>query len=145
MRFFLTEREMYMTSVEPIAEEPGVITKISARSVGETVSRLRAILDEKGVKIFAVIDQREEARLAGLDLRETQLVIFGNPKSGTPVMEASPLAALDLPLKLLIWADREQTKVTYYSPTYLAERHHLGEQFVHNLDSINALSDALVA
>ena len=65
------------------------------------------------MKLFAVIDHSGEARASGLQLRDTKLVIFGSPQAGTPVMQAAPLAALDLPLKVLVWADGEQTKVSY--------------------------------
>ncbi len=133
-----------MTNEAARLDEVGVITKISPRSVTDTVSRLLTILASKGVKLFAVIDQRAEALAVGLQLRETTLVIFGNPRAGTPVMVASPLAALDLPMKLLIWADGAETKVTYYSPAYLGGRYGLSEELVENLSSINALSDALI-
>jgi len=105
--------------------EAGVVTKVSPRSFADTVARLQELLAEKNVKLFSVIDQRAEARGAGLDLRDTALVIFGNPAAGTPVMDAAPLSALDLPLKVLIWDDAGQTKVSYYAPATLAARHHL--------------------
>jgi uncharacterized protein (DUF302 family) len=92
-----------------------------------------------------VIDQAAEARQAGLTLRETVLVIFGSPQAGTPVMAASPLAALDLPLKVLIWADEGQTKVSYYAPAALAASHHLTADLAASLAGINALTDALGA
>ena len=97
------------------------------------------------MKLFAVIDQSTEARQVGLSLRETMLVMFGSPAAGTPVMAAAPLAALDLPLKVLVWADEGQTKVSYYAPDALAARHHLGPDLAGNLAGINALTDALVA
>ena len=125
--------------------EPGVITKISPRSVAETVARLTDLIGVKGLKLFAVIDQAEAARQAGLELRETVLVLFGSPAAGTPVMVAAPLAALDLPLKVLIWADGEQTKVTYTAPRELAARHHLSPDLTQNLAGIDPLTDALVA
>jgi uncharacterized protein (DUF302 family) len=125
--------------------DPSVVTKTSPRSVADTVSRLEEILSSKGVKLFAVIDQSQEAREVGLELRDTTLVIFGNPRAGTPVMTAAPLAALDLPLKLLIWADETCTKVSYYSPSDIAARHHLSDELAQGLTAINALSDALVA
>lgn len=134
-----------MPLMNPTSDASGIITKISPRSVGDSVSRLITMLASRGVKLFGVIDQREEARLVGLELRETTLVIFGNPIAGTPVMAASPLSALDLPLKLLIWADGEATKVSYDSPAYLADRHHLDAQLESGLASIDALSDALIA
>src|ERR1700693_141408 len=94
-------------------DETDIVTKPSPRSVVETVSRLTELLDTRGIKLFAVIDQSAAARDAGLQLRETVLVIFGNPALGTQVMAASPFAALDLPLKVLIWADDGVTRVSY--------------------------------
>jgi uncharacterized protein (DUF302 family) len=125
--------------------ETPVTTKLSPRPVADTVSRLTGILSAKGMKVFAVIDQSAEAAEAGLRLRETTLVIFGNPAAGTPVMEAAPLAALDLPLKLLIWDDGGQPKVSYYSPGALAARYGLSADLAAKLAGIDALSDALVA
>jgi uncharacterized protein (DUF302 family) len=126
-------------------DEAGIVTKLSPLSVTGTVAKLTGMLSAKGVKLFAVIDQSAEARQAGLSLRETTLVIFGSPVAGTPVMAASPLAALDLPLKALVWDDDGQTSVSYYSPAALAARHHLGAELAGNLASIDALTDALVA
>ena len=126
-------------------DEPGVVTKLSPRPVGDTVARLTGLLAAKGVQVFATIDQRAAARTAGLDLRETVLVIFGNPAAGTPVMAAAPLAALDLPLKVLIWDDEGQAKVTYYAPAALAARHHLDADLAANLAVVDPLTDALVA
>jgi uncharacterized protein (DUF302 family) len=128
-----------------LPNESDVVTKLSRRTVAETVARFTGILDAKGLKTFGVIDQSAEARQVGLSLRETTLVIFGSPAAGTPVMVASPLAALDLPLKVLIWADGEQTKVSYYAPAALAASHHLSDDLAGNLAGINALTDALVA
>ena len=122
-----------------------VVTKLSPRSVPETVARLTGLLNARGVKLFTVIDQGAEANAAGLTLRDTVLVIFGNPAAGTPVMEASPLAALDLPLKVLVWADGRQAKVSYYSPAALAARHQLSADLAAKLASIGPLTDALIA
>jgi uncharacterized protein (DUF302 family) len=122
-----------------------VVTKLSPRSVTATVSRLTSIISGRGMKIFAVIDQSAEAREAGLQLRGTTLVLFGSPAAGTPVMAASPLSALDLPLKVLIWADDGQTKVSYLAPAALAARYHLDDQLAANLAGIGPLTDALVA
>jgi uncharacterized protein (DUF302 family) len=127
------------------ATEAGVVTKLSDRSVADTAAKLTGLIDAKGMRLFALIDQREEAQRAGLDLRETILVIFGSPAAGTPVMAVSPLAALDLPLKVLLWDDNGQTKVSYYAPDALAARHHLSPELAPNLAGINALTDALVA
>ena len=123
-----------------------IVTKLSHQSVTDTVSVLIDMISAKGMKLFAVIDQSAEARQVGLSLRETTLVIFGSPAAGTPVMAAAPLAALDLPLKVLVWADDEaQTQVSYYAPAALAARHHLDADLALSLAGINALTDALVA
>ena len=116
--------------------DPGTVTKLSHLPVAETVARLTGLVSAKGMRLFAVIDQRAEAQQAGLDLRETTLVLFGSPAAGTPVMAASPLAALDLPLKILVWADEGQTKVSYYSPAALAARYHLGADLARGLDLV---------
>ncbi len=122
-----------------------VITKLSTRSVADTVSRFTGMLSAKGVRLFDVIDQAAEASKVGLALRETTLVIFGNPAAGTPVMAAAPLSALDLPLKVLVWDDDGQTKVSYYAPAAIAASHNLGADLAGNLAAINVLTDALVA
>ena len=126
-------------------DEAGIVTKLSALPVAATVAKLTGMISAKGIKLFAVIDQSAEARQVGLSLRETTLVIFGNPAAGTPVMAAAPLAALDLPLKVLVWDDDGQTKVSYYSPDALAARHHLGASLAGNLAAVNTLTDALIA
>jgi uncharacterized protein (DUF302 family) len=122
-----------------------VTTKVSPRSVAATVSRLTGILAARGMKVFAVIDQSEQAREAGLRLRETTLVIFGSPAAGTPVMDGAPLAALDLPLKVLVWADGGRTNITYFSPAALAARHGLAGDLAAKLPGIDPLTDALIA
>jgi len=125
--------------------ETQITTKVSPRSVTETVSHLTGILAAKGLKVFAVIDQSAEASQVGLQLRETTLVLFGNPAAGTPVMVAAPLSALDLPLKVLVWDDGGQTKVTYYGPAALAARYGLNADLTAKLAAIDPLTDALVA
>jgi len=120
------------------------VTKISGRSVSDTVARLTELVAAKGMRLFAVIDQAAEARRAGLKLRQTTMVIFGSPVAGTPVMVAEPLAALDLPLKVLVWADGQQTKVSYEAPAAIARRRGLSRELAANLTGINALTDALV-
>jgi uncharacterized protein (DUF302 family) len=122
-----------------------IITKVSPRSVIGTVSRLTDLVSARGMRLFAVIDQRAAARQVGLELRETTLVIFGSPAGGTPVMAAVPLAALDLPLKVLVWADADQTNVSYTAPGALAARYHLSQALAANLAGIDAITDALVA
>jgi uncharacterized protein (DUF302 family) len=124
----------------------GVVTKASPRTVGDTVARLLDLLGSKSIKVFAVIDQRAEARAVGLDLRETTLVIFGNPAAGTGVMVAAPLSALDLPLKVLVWAEPGQrTSVSYTAPAAIAARYGLSPDSEAVLEAVNGLTDALVA
>ncbi len=122
------------------------MTKTSPRTVADTVARLVDLLGSKGVKVFAVIDQQAEARAVGLDLRETTLVVFGNPAAGTGVMAASPLAALDLPLKVLVWAEPGgATSVSYTAPSTLAARYGLTPESAAALEVVDGLTDALVA
>jgi uncharacterized protein (DUF302 family)/alkylhydroperoxidase/carboxymuconolactone decarboxylase family protein YurZ len=122
-----------------------VVTKSSPRSVAETVDRIRSLVEARGMKVFAVIDHSGEAAERGLELRDTKLVIFGSPEAGTPVMASVPLAALDLPLKLLVWKDRDQTVITYTAPTALAARHGLSDALAARLAGIDALADSVVA
>jgi uncharacterized protein (DUF302 family) len=91
-----------------------LMTKLSPSSVEDTVANLEAALTARGLKLFAVIDHSGEAAKAGLSLRETRVVIFGSPQAGTPVMEAAPMAALDLPLKVLVWADGRPDQADLY-------------------------------
>ncbi|HEX4082397.1 MAG TPA: DUF302 domain-containing protein [Acidimicrobiales bacterium] len=121
-----------------------ITTKSTDRSVESTVTRLVELVETRGMKVFAVIDQAEEARRAGLHLRPTTLVVFGSPVAGTPVMDAVPVAALDLPLKVLVWADGDQTQVSYVSPTALGARYGLSPDLAANLAGIDPLTDALV-
>jgi uncharacterized protein (DUF302 family) len=132
-------------TADSLGFEPGVITKLSPRPVADTVSWLQELINANGLKLFAVIDQRSEARSAGLDMPDTTLVIFGSPAAGTPVMVAAPLSALDLPLKVLIWADEGQVKVSYYAPEELGRRHGLPRELVEKLAGIGPLTDALTA
>jgi uncharacterized protein (DUF302 family) len=122
----------------------GVATKLSPLSVADTVSRLTTLLASKGIKVFAVIDHSGEAEELGLQLRDTKLVIFGNPQAGTPVMVAAPLAALDLPLKVLVWSDEGQTKVSYTTPDALAARYELSDQLAARLAVVGPLTDAVI-
>ncbi len=134
-----------MIDVQHGQSGPDVTTKISPHSVSETVERLTSILAARGLTLFAVIDHSGGAQAVGLSLRDTKLVMFGNPVSGTSVMVASPLAALDLPLKVLVWDDDGQTKVSYTSPQTLAVRYHLSADLAANLQGIVAITDAVVA
>lgn len=134
-----------MSGSVPNGSEAAIVTKPSPRSVSETVTLLTVMLSEKGLKLFAVIDQSAEARRVGLELRRTTLVMFGSPVAGTPVMDAAPLSALDLPLKVLIWDDGNQTNVSYVTPAALAARYDLSAELARNLAGIDGLTDALVA
>jgi uncharacterized protein (DUF302 family) len=129
----------------PGAPADQLVTKLSPGSVADTVTRLSQIIDAQGLKLFDVIDHSAAAAAAGLELRETKVVIFGSPQAGTPVMEAAPLVALDLPLKVLIWADGDQTKLTYLAPTALAARYQLSEELGARLAGIDPLADAVIA
>src|ERR1700685_4398001 len=125
--------------------ETGTVTKLSTKPVAATVARLTELVAAKGMKLFAVIDQAAEGGQAGLRLRDTVLVLFGSPAAGTPVMDAAPLAALDLPLKVLVWDDGGQTEVTYTAPEALAARHRLTPELTGRRAGIAPLTDALVA
>jgi uncharacterized protein (DUF302 family) len=123
----------------------GLVTKSSPWSVAETVSRIETAVAERGMKLFAVIDHDGEAERVGLELRDTKVVVFGSPLAGTPVMVAAPLAALDLPLKVLVWADGDQTRLTYTAPSTLAARYGLSDELARRLTGIDALTDAVLA
>ena len=120
--------------------ENGIIDVPSRYSVPETLARLQAILKEKNISVFALIDHSGEAEKAGLKMRPTQLLIFGSPKGGTPLMVAAPRLAIDLPLKALAWQD-EQGKVwlSYNSPEYLQQRHGFPTELIKNVAVIGAL------
>jgi len=125
-------------------DAPGIVTRLSPRSVADTVARISEIVTAKGLKLFAVIDHSGEAHAVGLELRDTKVVIFGSPVAGTPVMDAAPLAALDLPLKVLVFADGEQTRLAYAAPDELARRYGLSDELSARLAGIDAITDAVV-
>ncbi len=123
--------------------ENGIIRIASKHSVDEVVEKLRGILQAKGVMIFAIVDHSGEAAKVGLRMPPTKLLIFGNPKAGTPLMLASPSAAIDLPLKILIAEDPNGgTYVSYNSPEYLRDRHHLPQDLLANIAVVEALANA---
>jgi uncharacterized protein (DUF302 family) len=112
----------------------GVVNKKTNHSVDETLERLKAILQAKGVAIFTIVDHSGEAEKVGLKMPPTKLVIFGNPKAGTPLMLAAPSVAIDLPLKILIWQDTQgQNWISYNSPAYLLDRHGLPKELLQNI------------
>lgn len=122
-----------------------LVTKLSPWPVDDTVERISETVKARGIKLFAVIDHSGEARAGGLELPDTKVVIFGNPQAGTPVMQAAPLAALDLPLRVLVWQDGSQTKVTYVPPAELARRYGLSDELSARLAGIDVVTDAATA
>ena len=118
--------------------------KTSPRSVDDTVSRLRELVDAHGIKLFAVIDHRAEAQAASLELRNTKVVVFGNPRAGTPVMVEAPLAALDLPLRVLVWDDNGETRLAFTEPVELAARYGLSDELAAPLAAIDSITDTLI-
>jgi len=130
--------------MEPPSDN-GIVDLASHHSVDETVERLKSILQAKGVTLFAIIDHSGEAEKAGMKMPPTKLLIFGNPKSGTPLMLASPGSAIDLPLKILVCEDvREDSAqkvwISYNSPSYLAKRHGLPPELIPNIALIEGLA-----
>jgi len=125
----------------PSTADKGLIDKPSQHSVEQTVEKLKNILQSKGVALFALIDHSGEAEKVGMKMRPTKLLIFGNPKAGTPLMLAAPSVAIDLPLKILIWEDASgKVWVTYNNPEFLRERHGLPPDLMQNVSVIEALA-----
>ena len=123
----------------------GIISQPSPYSVTETINRLEAVLQVKGITIFARIDQQAEAEKVELNLRPTQLLLFGNPKAGTPLMVAEPTIALDLPLKVLAWEAADgKVWLSYNDPTYLKQRFSLSDELVNNIAVIAPLIDRVL-
>ena len=123
----------------------GIISLPSAYPVADTVVHIEQALTEKGLTLFAMIDHSGEAERVGLTMRETKLLIFGNPKAGTPLMVASPLIALDLPLRALVWRDeQDHVWVSYLSPAWLVQRYHLPADLAPNIAGIEPLIAAAI-
>ena len=124
----------------------GIISIPSNHSVDQTVEKLKGILQAKGVALFALIDHSGEAEKVGMKMRPTKLLIFGNPKAGTPVMQAAPSIAIDLPLKILIWEDAEgRVWLSYNSPAYLQRRHGVPQDLMQNIVVVENLAAAAAA
>jgi len=122
----------------------GIVSIPSRHSVDQTVHRLEATLVEKGIELFALVDHSGEAEAVGLHMPRTKLVIFGSPRAGTPLMLASPSAALDLPLKILVAEDKSGSVwVSYNAPAYLASRHDLPPELLANIAVIENLAAAI--
>jgi uncharacterized protein (DUF302 family) len=135
-----------MSATSQAAHANGIVSRASPRSVDETTGRLAAALQEKGVTLFALVDHGAEAARVGMKMPPTKLLIFGSPKGGTPLMLAAPSAAIDLPLKILVAEDAKgNVLVSYNSPEYLKERHHLPDDLLPNIAVVEALVAAVVA
>ena len=126
----------------PVKHKSGIVDVPSKHSVDETVDRVKNLLQSKGIALFCLIDHSGEAAKVGLKMPPTKLLIFGSPKAGTPLMLASPSIAIDLPLKILVWQDANgKAWLSYNSPEYLQERHHLPQDLVQNIAVVGALAE----
>jgi len=129
---------------EPVAlNAQGVVTLPTAGTVAEALERLLGVLKARGVKVFAVIDHSGEAARVGEQLPDTKLVIFGNPSAGTALMRTTPLVALDLPLKILIWQRGHQAFLSYNEASHLVERYGLPTEQAAVLSTVDALAHAI--
>lgn len=126
---------------KPVDNKNGIVTIPSHHSVDETVERLKSILQSKGITLFAVIDHSGEAAKVGMKMPKTKLVIFGNPKGGTPLMLTTPSVAIDLPLKILVGEDAQgKVWVSYNSPQYLKKRHGIPANLLANIAVVETLA-----
>jgi uncharacterized protein (DUF302 family) len=128
------------------AQAEDVVSKPSNASVGKTMDRLEAAVRAKGLSVFARVDHAAGAKGVGLQMQEAQVLVFGSPKSGTPLMVARPLVALDLPLKALVWSDESgQVWVSYNALSYYARRYGLPDGLERNLAALEGLVAAAVS
>ena len=119
----------------------GIVNELSNHSIDDTVERLKAMLQASGAVPFGLVDHSGEAEKVGLEMKPTKLLIFGNPKAGTPLMVASPSTAIDLPLKMLVWEDAaSQVWISYNSPEYLQKRHGFPEDLLPNISVLRKLA-----
>lgn len=126
--------------------ENGIVTQTANRTVEEAVSKIKSLLVGRGITLFAVIDHSGEAEAAGMRMPDTKLLMFGNPKGGTPLMLAAPSVAIDLPLKLLVAANAAGgCSISYNSPQYLQHRHGLPMDLIQNIAIIEALATEVAA
>ena len=120
----------------------GIVNRQSRHSVDETVARVKKLLDDKKVALFALVDHSGEAEKVGMRLRPTKLLIFGSPRAGTPLMAEAPTIAIDLPLKLLVWQDDEgEVWISYNTPDYLRERHGISQGLAANIAVVTLLAE----
>ena len=129
----------------PEQSSAGVITKLSGKSVAETVDRLRQVIEDRGFTVFRVIDHSGTAERVGVQMPDSKLVMFGKPTVGATVMVAAPLAGLDLPLKVLVWeAGNGAVSVSYNSPAFLTERYHIEGALRAPFDAVESIVDAVL-
>ncbi len=122
-------------------ESNGIVSRVSQHSVDETVQRLTDMLAAKGVTLFGVIDHSGEAKKAGFLMPNTKLLIFGNPAGGTPLMQAAPSAAIDLPLKLLVAEDAQGgVTISWNDPAWLQARHGFAAGLIKNIAVVEVLA-----
>lgn len=140
MKSLLMAIALSILPVMSIAADNGLTTVPSSFSVAETINRLEALVKEKGITVFARIDHQAEAAKAGLTMKASQLLIFGNPKAGTPLMKAAPTTAIDLPLKALAWEDADgKVWLSYNRPDFLKQRHGLSDDQLKPLAPLGVL------
>jgi uncharacterized protein (DUF302 family)/extradiol dioxygenase family protein len=138
--------ELLQKRAAPSQQAPGIVRRRSRYAFDDTVSRLTSAIESKGATLFAVVDHAGEAARVGLSMPPTKLLIFGNPKAGTPLMLAAPSLAIDLPLKVLVWGERDGSAwMAFNDAHYLADRHGLARAQSTALAAVDALTAALAA
>ena len=136
-----THSEIRQEATMATAANNGIVNLASNHSVDQTVEKLTSILQAKGVNLFALVDHSGEAEKVGMKMRPTKLLIFGSPKAGTPLMQAAPSIAIDLPLKVLVWEDADgKVWLSYNSPEYLEQRHGLPHDLLQNIAVVAPLA-----
>lgn len=127
-------------TMSAVTHVEGLIVLASTRSVEELVARLKQMMLARNLKIFAELDFSADAATEALQLRPTRMLIVGNPKAGTPLIEAAPTSAIDLPLKVLVWSDADaRTHAAYNDPQYVGHRHGLSAELIRNIAGLGAL------
>ncbi len=140
--FLLMTSLLLALSANAFANDNGLVSKPSKYSVAETLNRLESVVNAKGITVFLRVDHSGDAEKVGMKMRPTQLLIFGHPKAGTPVMLSAQSAAIDLPLKALAWEDEAgKVWVSYNSPAWLQKRHGFKEELVKNVAAVGSLVD----
>jgi uncharacterized protein (DUF302 family) len=128
--------------IQAPAADNGLVNIPSKHSVSETILRLESLVKDKGIRIFALIDFSGDAEKAGLEMKPTRMLVFGNPQAGTPLMNISPTLAIELPLKVLAWEDSNgKVWVSYNAPEYLKERFGLPAELMKNISGIKTLAE----